>query len=147
MLIKLGKKDYAFPQQLHLRHKWLIPTTGGDRINKLLKILPALSKLDPIPPKLQLCQISPPETKPDNRDFEQALNLLTKRLNCSIIPLRISAYSVSEIIIKLTKSKKYGLIVLGASKEGLLRNAVKGNIPEAIARKANTTVIIFRSFD
>ncbi|MEN9869777.1 MAG: hypothetical protein RLZZ171_760, partial [Cyanobacteriota bacterium] len=58
MLIKLGTAPHAFPQQLALRHKWLIPTTGGDRINKLLTILPALANLHHVPPKIQLCQIS-----------------------------------------------------------------------------------------
>jgi len=148
MLVKLGKSPHAFPQQLHLRHKWLIPTTGGDRINKLLFILPALAKLDRIPPKIQLCQIyAPNKSHLGNHDFQKAADIVQKHLHCSILPLRISAYSISETIIKLTKNKKYGLVVLGASNEGLLQNAVKGNIPEEIASKANSTVIIFRSFD
>ena len=148
MLVKLGKSPHAFPQQLDLRHKWLIPTTGGDRVNKLLPILPALAKLDSIPPKIQLCHVySPKNSALSELEFKQAAEILREHLHCRIAPLKISAYSISETIIKLTKNKKYGLVVLGASNEGLLQNAVKGNIPEAIARKANTTVIIFRSFD
>ena len=146
MLVKLGTASHAFPQQPRLRHKWLIPTTGGDRINKLLAILPALAKLDAIPPKIQLCQVhSPEESQPPNADFKQATELLAKAMSCPILPLLIPAYSVSEAIVHLTQHKKYGLVVLGASNEGLLQNAVKGNIPEAIARHANSTVIIFRS--
>ncbi|MBE9045345.1 chloride channel protein [Pleurocapsales cyanobacterium LEGE 10410] len=146
MLVKLGSAPYAFPQQLHLRHKWLIPTTGGDRIKKLLTILPALAKLDRIPPKVQLCQIySPEKAQFSTADFKQAAELLANVMSCPIMPLLIPAYSVSEAIVNLTQRKKYGLVVLGASNEGLLQNAVKGNIPEAIARHANSTVIIFRS--
>ena len=146
MLIKLGSATHAFPQQLRLRHKWLIPTTGGDRINKLLVFLPALTNLSQIPPKIQLCQVSYPD-RADNfsPDFEQAAKLLRSKLTCPILPLLIPAHSVSKAIIELTQRKKYGLIVLGASNEGLLQNAVRGNIPEAIARYANSTVIIFRS--
>ena len=145
MLVKLGSSPHAFPQQLHLRHKWLIPTTGGDRINKLLTILPALAKLDRIPPKMQLCQVySPDQSQLPSPDFKRAADLLASAMSCPIIPLLIPAYSVSEAIINLTKRKKYGLVVLGASNEGLLQ-VVKGNIPEAIARHANSTVIIFRS--
>ena len=146
MLVKLGSAPHAFPKQLQLRHKWLIPTTGGDRINKLLTILPALTRLDYIPPKLHICQVSPHyRPQKSSADFQHAAYLLQKAMNCPIIPLLISANSVSEAIISLTQRKKYGLVILGASNEGLLQNVVKGNIPEAIARRANSTVIIFRS--
>ena len=148
MLVKLGKLPHAFPQERNLRHKWLIPTTGGDRINKLLTILPALANLDCVPPKLQLCQIySPDESKPSTDDFQLAAELLKNAMNCPIIPLLIPSYSVSETVVHLTQRKKYGLVILGASNEGMLQNAVKGNIPHEIARQTETTVIIFRSFN
>ena len=147
MLVKLGKLSHTFPQQLDLQHKWLIPTTGGDRINKLLTVLPALTNLSQIPPKLQLCQVySPEQSQPRTHDFEQAVNLLKNTLSCPIYPLLIPSYSVSETIINLIKRRKYSLLILGASNEGLLQNAVKGNIPEAIAKHADSTVIIFRDF-
>ena len=149
MLVKLGRASYAFPKLLDLRYRWLIPTTGGDRINKLLPVLKALSHIDPIPPKIQLCQVHLPERAPEiaDADFTHAANLLQEYLHCPIVPLRISAYSVAETIIKLIKNKKYGLVILGASNEGLLQNVVKGNIPESIAKQVNTTVIIFRSYN
>ncbi|MBW4536566.1 MAG: chloride channel protein [Pleurocapsa minor HA4230-MV1] len=146
MLIKLGTAPHAFPQQLELRHKWLIPTTGGDRINKLLTILPALANLHPIPPKIQLCQISSANLgRRYTPDFEQAVELLKNTLSCPIFSLLITSDSVSKAVIELTQYKKYGLVVLGASNEGLLQNVINGNIPEAIAHHANSTVIIFRN--
>ncbi|WP_302849270.1 universal stress protein [Leptolyngbya iicbica] len=36
------------------------------------------------------------------------------------------------------------VILLGASREGLLTQAIKGNIPEAIARRSHCNVILFR---
>ena len=148
MLVKLGESPHAFPKELNLRHKWLIPTTGGDRINKLLSFLPALATLDSVPPKIQLCQVHPPIiNQQPTRDFHDAASTLKQALKCQIMMLPISAYSVAEAIVKLTKQKKYGLVILGASNEGLLKQAVKGNIPEEIARYANSTVIIFRSFE
>ena len=146
MLIKLGTAPHAFPQQLALRHKWLIPTTGGDRINKLLTILPALANLHPVPPKIQLCQISSANLgRRYTPDFEQAVELLKNTLSCPIFSLLITSDSVSKAVIELTQHKKYGLVVLGASNEGLLQNVINGNIPEAIAHHANSTVIIFRN--
>lgn len=146
MLVKLGSADHAFPRQLRLRHKWLIPTTGGDRLNKLLTFLPALANLSEIPPKIQLCQVyAPDKSHSYSFDFKLAIAMVQSKLSCPVIPLSIPAYSVSKAIIDLTQRKKYGLVVLGASNEGLLQNAVRGNIPEAIARYADSTVIIFRS--
>ena len=148
MLVKLGTVPHAFPQQLHLRHKWLIPSTGGERIKKMFKILPALATLDSIPPKIQLCQVhAPDQSQIPTQDFYNAANLLEKAMNCPVILLPISAYSVSEAIVNLTRQKKYGLVVLGGSNENLLQQVVKGNIPEAIAKNANSTVIIFRSYE
>lgn len=146
ILIKLGTAPHAFPQQLELRHKWLIPTTGGDRINKLLTILPALANLHPVPPKIQLCQISSANLgRRYTPDFEQAVELLKNTLSCPIFSLLITSDSVSKAVIELTQHKKYGLVILGASNEGLLQNVINGNIPEAIAHHANSTVIIFRN--
>ena len=145
MLIKLGSAPHAFPQQLRLRHKWLIPTTGGDRINKLLSILPALANFSQVPPKIQLCQISSKQVQ-HSADFKRAAELLNNAVTCPVFPLLVTHHSVSQAIIELTQHRKYGLVILGASNEGLLQNVVKGNIPEAIARHANSTVIIFRQF-
>jgi chloride channel protein, CIC family len=148
MLVKLGKSADAFPRQLNLPHKWLIPTTGGDRINKLLAILPALANLEQISPTIQLCQIYAPE-QPHlaESDFQHAANLLQEHLHCPIIPLRISASSVSETLVNLIVADQYALVILGASQAGLLQNVIQGNIPEAIAKQVNSTLIIFRSFD
>ncbi|MCY7275399.1 MAG: universal stress protein [Phormidesmis sp. CAN_BIN44] len=36
------------------------------------------------------------------------------------------------------------MIVLGATREGLLQQVIKGNIPEEIARQCDCTVILVR---
>jgi chloride channel protein, CIC family len=146
LLIKLGVAPHTFPQQLDRRQKWLIPTTGGDRINKLLNILPAFASLYDIPPNIQLCQVSVTVLEQHHTvDFDQAVELMRNNLDCPILPLLVPENSVSQAIIKLTQQQEYALVVLGASNEGLLQNVIKGNIPEAIAHHANSTVIIFRS--
>jgi CIC family chloride channel protein len=146
MLVKVGKSPHAFPPQLKLtNHQWLIPTTGGDRINKLLTILPALAKVYSTPPQLKLCQIYAPGNTPHTADLRQAIDLLNSEIDLPISSLLIPADSVADTIINLTQKQRYDLVILGASNEGLLQTVVQGNIPEAIARYANSTVIIFRS--
>ncbi|MGL6340954.1 MAG: universal stress protein, partial [Waterburya sp.] len=146
MLVKVGKSPHAFPPQLKLtNHQWLIPTTGGDRINKLLTILPALAKVYSTPPQLKLCQIYAPGNSPYTADLQQAIDFLKSEINLPINSLLIPGNSVSDTVIDLTQKQRYDLVILGASNEGLLQTVVQGNIPEAIARYANSTVLIFRS--
>ncbi|WP_442942541.1 hypothetical protein [Nostoc sp.] len=42
------------------------------------------------------------------------------------------------------KTEGYDVVVLGASREGLLQQAIQGNIPEAIASGVESTVILVR---
>jgi chloride channel protein, CIC family len=143
----LGKSSFAFPRHLNQPSKWLIPTTGGDRINNTLTILPALanSYASNNPPEIRLCQVYlPHQAKPPNPEFDQVINLVKSKLNLPINPLLICSSSASEAIINLTMADDYNLVIIGASNEGLLQNIVKGNISNAIARGANSTVIIFR---
>jgi CIC family chloride channel protein len=51
---------------------------------------------------------------------------------------------VPEAIIELAQKKQCDVIILGASREGLLKQVMHGNIPEAIARNSNCTVILVR---
>jgi CIC family chloride channel protein len=45
----------------------------------------------------------------------------------------------------LAQKDQCDVIVLGASREGMLQQAIKGNIPEAIARGCDCTVMLVRS--
>ncbi|NEQ80593.1 MAG: universal stress protein, partial [Moorea sp. SIO2I5] len=49
-----------------------------------------------------------------------------------------------DALIRLAKAQKYDVVVIGASREGLLEQAIHGNIPEAIARGVDSTVILVR---
>ena len=44
----------------------------------------------------------------------------------------------------MCQAESYNLVILSASNQGLLHHGVWGNIPEAIASKLETTVIIIR---
>jgi chloride channel protein, CIC family len=47
-------------------------------------------------------------------------------------------------VLQLAAAEACDVMVLGASREGLLQQVIKGNIPEAIARSSNQTVILVR---
>lgn len=148
LLVKLGKSANYFPLRLNSQAKWLIPTAGGKNIQQAISILPGLASIypDANPPTVELCQVYfPHKTKPASKDVQQVVDFLQSQINLKVRPLLIRAHSVSEAIINLNKVAHYDLIILGASNEGLLQNAVRGNIPKAIAKEVNSTVIIFRS--
>jgi CIC family chloride channel protein len=82
---------------------------------------------------------------PDTDGLERAAYLLSHELSCQVATLPVRSYSVSDAVVHLAHAQQCDVVVLGASREGLLQQVVNGNIPEAIARGVNSTVILVRS--
>jgi len=143
VLVKLGNENngqYRF-------NRWLVPMAGGPNSREALQLLPALVTLGKTP-EIQLCQVfAPSEPTPDMTVMEQAIRQLVRHRNfaSSLTAAPIKASSVSEGVINLVKTADFDVVVLGASREGLLEQAIKGNIPEAIATHVKSTVILVRS--
>ncbi|TBR58644.1 chloride channel protein [Westiellopsis prolifica IICB1] len=127
-------------------NRWLIPMAGGPNARAAIKLLPALVTLGN-DPKIRLTRVfKPSELKPDMRILEEAIRILIRRhkLSSTVVAAPVEADSVTEGIINLVKTENYDVVVLGASREGLLQQAIKGNIPEAIASGVDSTVILVR---
>ncbi|MCC5626787.1 chloride channel protein [Nostoc sphaeroides CHAB 2801] len=139
VLVKLGTIEQSF-------NRWLVPMAGGPNSPLAIKLLPALITLGN-DPKIGLTQVfKPSELKPDMSVSEQAIRHLMRRrkLSSSVVALPVQANSVAEGVINLVKTEGYDVVVLGASQEGLLQQAIQGNIPEAIASGVESTVILVR---
>jgi CIC family chloride channel protein len=67
-----------------------------------------------------------------------------RNLHNTVVAKPVQADSVAEGVINLVNTEGYDVIVLGASREGLLQQAIQGNIPEAIASSVESTVILVR---
>jgi chloride channel protein, CIC family len=127
-------------------NRWLVPMAGGPNATVAIKLLPALVSLGENP-QIHLTRVfQPSESKPDLTILEQAIVQLMRRrkLSNTVIAVPVQADSVSEGVIKLVKTEGYDVVVLGASREGMLQQAIKGNIPEAIANGVESTVILVR---
>ncbi len=147
ILVKLGQQPNAYPNKLDRETSWLIPMAGGPNAQRGIELLPALTALYSRrdSPKLWLCQVhSPSQPDPVCTEIEQATQLLRDELDIPIAPICIRAHSVSEAVIRLATVENCDAVMLGASREGLLQHAIHGNIPEAIARGVNSTVILVR---
>lgn len=125
--------------------KWLVPIAGGPNSEHALQLLPALVFLNDSP-LIKLCQVfHHSRLLPDTTILERSAHFLSRELNASVMAVPVRAGSVSDAVINLAQTEKSDVVVLGASREGLLEQAIKGNIPEAIARGVTSTVILVRS--
>jgi CIC family chloride channel protein len=147
ILVKLGNISQAFPHFTPPETSWLIPIAGGPNAKRAIQLLPALASLAPnfFPIKTLICQVHlPSETEPNFKQLEKTAKSLEKRLNLPVIPIPLCAASIAEAIITLASVEDCSLVMLGASREGLLKQAIYGNIPNAIAQGVNSTVILVR---
>ena len=108
--------------------RWLVPIAGGPNAKEAVRLLPALTSLANTP-KVNICQVFT-STAPDTNELEHAVRWLKERLKAQVVATPVSAANVPEAIISLAGQDHSDVIILGASREGLLQQAIKGNIPE-----------------
>ncbi|MBE9211928.1 chloride channel protein [Plectonema cf. radiosum LEGE 06105] len=150
ILVKLGKnlnatlKDNSFITTSF--NRCLLPMAGGPNSKIALNLLPALVVSNQ-KSRITLTQVFPfSETKTDLTVLQAARHQLvdTYKVSNQVTTIPIRADSVAQGIINLVKTKKSDVVLLGASREGMLQQAVKGNIPEAIVYGVDCTVILVR---
>lgn len=130
--------------QLEKLNRWLVPIAGGPNSQQVVQLLPALTSISDTP-EVRLCQVFESSTATcDTTVLRQAMYILGDRLKKVVRATPIWGNSVSEAVINLAHQDHYDVIVLGASREGMLQQAIKGNIPETIARDSACAVILVR---
>ncbi|MGA7934483.1 MAG: chloride channel protein [Kovacikia sp.] len=141
-----GSAPESVQTLLHLMglRRWLVPVAGGPNSQHAITLLPALVSLTQ-QPDIRLCQVFPPsEAIPDTSLLEKDAAFLRQRLHKPVITIPVCADSVADAVIDMAQKDQCDVIVVGASREGLLQQAIQGNIPEAIARNCDCTVILVR---
>ncbi|MGI0482900.1 chloride channel protein [Geminocystis sp. CENA526] len=144
ILVKLGD-NLSYPN--NGKGSFLVPTAGGPNAQEGLKLLPAFLGIysqEKLPPVYLAKVHSPEKTQIDLRNLHLAVKKLRNLVTTEVQPLIISSPSVVSAILHLAQSQNAELVILGASRESLLQQAWYGNIPESIASKLDTTVIIIR---
>ncbi|WP_103123627.1 chloride channel protein [Nostoc cycadae] len=143
-IVKSQLSEITFTPQFN---RWLIPTAGGPNAKFAMKLLPALLTLGN-EPEIHLTQVfKPSDLRPDMQILDQAIHQLMRYRQLSrnvFVATPVQADSVSEGVINLVKHKGFDVVILGATREGLLQQAIQGNIPEAIASGVESTVILVR---
>ncbi|MCA1991741.1 MAG: CBS domain-containing protein, partial [Coleofasciculus sp. S288] len=153
VLVKLGHKEEVHSDGAVVTscpfpvawNRWLVPIAGGPNSNYALHLLPALTSHSSAPTIKVTHVFSPSTVLPDTTALEQAAHFLNQKLSVTVDTIPVRSYSVPEAITHLAHAEQCDVVILGASREGLLQQVVNGNIPEAIARGVNSTVILVRS--
>ncbi|MBR8827246.1 MAG: chloride channel protein [Gomphosphaeria aponina SAG 52.96 = DSM 107014] len=148
ILVKLSNNLNYYPYNLARNSNWLVPMAGGPNAAQALKLLPALTAVyqPPYSPIIWLCRVYPPaEYSPDPPDLKQIATSLQNQLNLKVISLAMGSHSVINSLSRLATNQNCDVVILGASREGLLKQVIQGNIPEAIATQVDSTVILVRT--
>ncbi|AVH66383.1 chloride channel protein [Nostoc sp. 'Peltigera membranacea cyanobiont' 213] len=125
--------------------RWLLPMAGGPNSSQAIKLLPALTSLS-TSPQIKLCQVfHPTGSIPDTTLLEKSVHFLQRRVKGKVVATPVQANSVSEAVLECAKQDNSDVIVLGASRESLLQQAIQGNIAENISRKSSCTVIMVKT--
>ncbi len=125
-------------------NRWLVPMAGGPNAQKALSHLPAFLSLGSVT-SVRICQVFP--TKPSMEDaaaLHQTVKKLSNDLQTIVMARPLWDSSVAGAITQLARREQCDVMLLGASREGLLQQALRGNVPEAIARGSDCTVILVR---
>ena len=126
---------------------WLIPVAGGPNAKRAFDLMPALVRLGTTP-KVRVCQVfTTMDAALGETALQEASNYLDHQLACPVLAQPIWGTHIAEAVTTLTQKENSDVLLIGASREGLLQQAIKGNIPEAIARRSCCTVILFRGAD
>lgn len=124
--------------------RWLVPIRGGPNAAYAIALLPALVALSR-EPKVRLCHIQPrSEGEYDPQGLEAAADFLRQKSRSQVEVALVCGESVVDAVVDMAAKDQCDVIMMGASREGLLQQAVQGNIPEAIARNCECTVILVR---
>ncbi|GAC1462072.1 MAG: hypothetical protein NVSMB70_08500 [Chamaesiphon sp.] len=117
---------------------------GGPNAQQAIQLLPALVTLGNAP-KITLCQVvQASESLSVTPVLDRAVRDLRRQIRLRVNVTQVRGSSVPEAVTSLAKAHGCDVVILGASREGLLQQVIQGNIPEAIARGCDCTVILVR---
>lgn len=123
--------------------RWLVPTAGGPNSRQALRLLPSLVELGE-KPQVFLCQVVRTlDTVPKNA-LQPTVDSLRQRIDMPIATIECQSNDVATAIVSVAGEYDCDVIVIGATRSGMLQQVIQGNIPAAIAQRCEQTVILVR---
>jgi CIC family chloride channel protein len=87
----------------------------------------------------------PSDSQPAYSTLYEVSQTLQERISQPITSVPLCSRSVSDAIVSLAEMRRCSVILLGASREGLLKTVLHGNIPALIADQVDSTVLTLRA--
>lgn len=126
--------------------RWLVPVAGGPNSQQAIALLPALVCSLSQKPTINVCQVfDPSQTQPDTTYLQKAARFLEQHFHGSVTVTPLFGNSIPETVLEHAQQNHSDAIVVGASRESLLQQVIHGNIPAAISRSSQQTVILVRA--
>lgn len=133
--------------------RWLVPMAGGPNAQEAVRLLPALMALSKTAQirLFHVCDASEQRqanhASSDSTEavLKAAAQFLKPQVNIPVLTASVCADSVAAAVLNYAKQDQSDVIVLGASREGLLQQMQQGNIPAVISRQSNCNVILVRA--
>jgi chloride channel protein, CIC family len=125
--------------------RWLVPIAGGPNAKLALELLPALTVLSDRP-HVRLCQVfEPTDGSQEMTTLDRTSEILQLTLARTAIS-KVSLYgnSIPTAVLNYAQQDGSDAIIIGASRAGILQQAIDGNIPAAISQCRDRTVIVVR---
>jgi chloride channel protein, CIC family len=125
--------------------RWLVLMAGGPNAQLAIELLPALTALSH-KPLVSLCQVfEPTDGAADLTTLDRAADFLHSYLNDDAIrTVPLDASSIPEAVLNYAHQDRSDVIIMGASRAGILQQVVNGNISASISRSRDRTVILVR---
>ncbi len=124
--------------------RWLVPIRDDVKQSVAVQLLPALMHLSHKPEIRLLKVMSQAITSPEKQAWIDTSDQLSSLLNATVRMTAVTSDSVPDAVIDFAYREHCDVVILGASREGMLKQVIQGNIPEAIARNCDCTVILVR---
>jgi CIC family chloride channel protein len=131
--------------------RFLIPVGAEFNAKKAIKFLPSLITLGH-KPMITFCQVFDINQKEPHpmalKDLDKTAHLAQKHFNVEIVTVPIdkgsTGTSITKAILEYAQQDYSDVIVLEASRAGILHHIMQGNIPADISYYSNQTVILLR---
>lgn len=125
--------------------RWLIPTAGGPNSRTALELLPGLLTLGVLE-DIRLCCVCLEES--GIKQVREQVRAMARSLELShhhrVRHHLLLSDSVASTVVNLSHKHRSDVILLGASREGLLSQMINGNVPLDITLQSDATVILIR---
>jgi chloride channel protein, CIC family len=124
--------------------RWLVPLAGGPNARLAIELLPALTALSD-KPLVSLCQVFEPQGAVDLTALDRAADFLYPYFyDGAIVKVPLCANSIPETLLNYADRECSNVIIIGASRAGILQQVVNGNIPAIVSRNSDRVVILVR---